>query len=407
MNSQKKTAFWIAGFLLAAASGFGAANGKPDGKSCVKQPCSRPACPSKPCCEPGPGAPNLMPAYNHPAPVQLVCGWDVWTDASFTYWQASQDNMEFGISDSQTQAQIDAVDTIVNGEVINQKFGFKPGFKIGGGMQYSYDNWDTAVEYTWFRGTNHKTEDAPSTEGSEIGFIYPLMGATALQAASGTFTTPRYSSASSKWTCNLDLVDALLGRWYYVGTKLTFHPVVGMRAAFIRQKLSNQYINSSEISSTDASEIDYVRTYLMQQNLNSWAVGFKTGLDMSWMLGEGIRLYGCGSGDILYTRYRQAKTVESSATTDAGVTTTLPFNNRQSGLGCLRPHLDLELGFGWSTYLDCNKWYLDCSAGYDFQVFFDQNMFRRYGDEVMVGNSVTAAGNLYLQGLNIQFALHY
>jgi hypothetical protein len=58
--------------------------------------------------------------------------------------------------------------------------------------------------------------------------------------------------------------------------------------------------------------------------------------------------------------------------------TVLETDTRQSDINTLRPHLDLEWGLGWGSYLDCHKWHVDISASYGFQIFWNQNMFRNW-----------------------------
>jgi hypothetical protein len=70
-------------------------------------------------------------------------------------------------------------------------------------------------------------------------------------------------------------------------------------------------------------------------------------------------------------------------------------------LNTLRTHLDLEFGIAWGSYFDNNNWHVDLSAGYGFQVFFNQNMFRWFASTYYgsVAQSVSPNGNLYMHGL--------
>jgi len=127
---------------------------------------------------------------------------------------------------------------------------------------------------------------------------------------------------------------------------------------------------------------------------NSWAIGPKFALDSNWVIGSGFRLFGNAEADVLYTRYTKL----SSDLKNTSVTFVPEVFTKQSSVGTLRTHIDLVTGLGWGTYIDCNNWYLDFSAGYEFQVFFDQNAFRFFSDNVMHGKSFAPNGNLYLQG---------
>lgn len=389
LNLLTKTTPWMVASLLVAASGFGQDNR-----------CCPPPKPKPQCCEPvkcekvcPPVCPiQLIPAYNHPAGIETRCSWDVWVDASFTYWQAIQDNMEVGIADVETDIA-NLGSQITNGKVIDMGFKYKPGFKVGAGIKFDHDDWDAHAEYTWFRSkVNVHSNGLEGDNVTTFAAIYPMVGMP-VELGGRLF-----DNVSSDWTCNMDIIDATMGRWYYVGTKLTFHPYAGARAQWIRQKFNTFYSN-------DNSVIDGIHTLGIRQKSNSWAIGPEVGLDMNWMIGEGFRLYTCGEGDILFTRYNRMSDEElflnPSLSISEGQRVTQRHVNR------VRAHLDLEMGFGWGTYLDCNNWYLDLSAGYGFQVFFDQNMFRNFVDDVSLGKSFAPNGNLYVHGLTATVALHF
>jgi hypothetical protein len=287
--------------------------------------------------------------------------------------------MELGLSNSTATAA-----TSIDASVINMDFNYKPGFKVGVGGYFDYDNWDLQLQYTWFHNTQKQSADAETP-----GQIIQSRGTPFLGGA-----TTQYASASQTWKLDMDIVDLDLGRWYYVGTKLTFRPSFGARAAWIGQKLETDYDN--------AVTADF---YDINKKSRSWAIGAKAGLDTNWMLGSGFRLYGCGEADLLFTKYTRA-TYSASHEDAAGVVTS-PVSVTQRRIYAVKPHLDLELGFGWGTYVDCNNWYMDFSAGYGFQVFFDQNMFRTFSDDTNQAISSMPSGNLYIHGLTATFKLDF
>ncbi len=372
LNLFTKTKPWMVVSLVAATSVFGKNNSQ---QSCPPKNCPQPTpptqtCPSDACCPAWP-TPVLNAAYNYPARVQTRCPWDIFFDASFVYWQPVLDNIELGIGNA-TSSPV----TNVNGDFINMDFDFKPGFKVGLGGNFDHDNWDVRFGYTWFHTTNSKSAVAPTN-----GVIIPSQGTPARQT--GTF-----ASASENWDLRMDILDFDLGRWYYVGTKLVFHPVVGVRADWIRQHLKTNYTSTSDRA-------------VVTQNSRSWALGPKIGLDTNWNVGMGFRFFGNSEADLLFTDYTD------SSFSETHTLTTHPFQTKQSNIYAVRPHFDLDLGLGWGTALDCNNWYMDFTVGYEFQVFFDQNMFRHFTDDQMVANSNMPNGNLYLQGLTASFKLDF
>lgn len=226
-----------------------------------------------------------------------------------------------------------------------------------------------------------------------------------------------YQFATEHWKLDMDIIDLDLGRWYYVGHKLTFRPSFGARAALIQQKVHISYTNGFAPYLVAVpgiiSEGFFVGNTDVYNRSHSWAVGPKAALETNWMLGCGFRLYGNGEADILYTRYSSLKEETSSVGNVVGIfDIILPFSfsltndttGTQTDADYLRTHLSLEMGFGWGTDLYRSKYYIDCSAGYEFQVFFDQNMFRH---DVTDPGSFIPNGNLYINGLITKVRLDF
>lgn len=419
MLNLTKTKPWMVASLLVATSVFGQSNAN---NSC-NPPCPppKPACPPASCCKPCPPPREPLPcptvaAYNAPARIETRCPWDVWVDASFIYWQPYQENMEpaAALNANVPSAFTNLVDGsfLDSGRVINQHTKFKPGFKVGLGMNFDYDSWDGHAEYTRF----HSTHSTSASAGSGV-YVPMLLSNTVYQrfqvlALAGTASVP--ASFSEKWRLNMDLIDVEMGRMYWVGTHLTFHPVVGARGGWINQKLTANYgaytiasVNAGALTASTASASMSYKTV-------SWCIGPRMGIETNWMLGgwgcnmscyEGFRFFSNGYADILYTRYNTREQGTVTATI-AGVTGTSSETYVQKRFNALRTHLDLEMGLGWGSYFDNNNWHIDLSAGYGFQVFFDQNMFRR-GPVPVLGNAMMPVGNLYIQGLTATARLDF
>lgn len=324
-------------------------------------------------------------AYDAPARIDTRCSWDMWIDASFIYWQPSQDNMEVAFNQTSSLLANPVTTTGPVGSYAQQSFDYTPGFKVGLGWAFDYhDNWDMAAEYTWLH-SNTTNSGAQTTGGT--GYLR-TWGIPQSTIDGGT---QAYNSFSSNWRVNFDIVDLNMGRWYYVGTDLTFRTFVGLRGAWIRQNHNVTYTNNGTVANTGV-----ILTNSVSDRLQSWAVGPEVGLSTKWMLGEGFRIYGNAEADLLYTDYTRISHSETSTTPSIGWAP----NTSNNHLGTVRPHMDLELGFGWGSYFDNNNWYIDLAAGYDFQVFFAQNMFSHPVSSIQVANKINA-GNLYLQGLTI------
>ena len=317
---------------------------------------------------------QLAAAYNAPARIDVRGSWDIYFTGGYIFWQPSEENLELGISNSSA-----TVGLPIDGNVVDMNFKYKSGFKAALGIFSDLDNWDALIEYTWLTGRHSSHSNGPTSGG-----IIPFWGHPANVASA-------IASGKSRWRLNLDFLDLNLGRSCYVGTRLIFRPFFGARGAWIDQKYTVTY--------TPSDDTDNV-PYQIRNTTTSWGVGPEIGLTTSWLLGYGVRLIGKAEGDLLFTRYnlriKEQKSTPSS---------TLAVNLRQKHIYYLRPHLDMELGLGWGTYLSNHNYHLDLSATYDFQVLWNQNMFRTFVDSTSVGKSLAPDGDLFLQGLtaNLRF----
>lgn len=380
---------WIVASLLVATSVFGQDKCPSPPKPCQPkpEPC-KPKCePCKPCepvcCKPHEMLPcPTIAAYNAPARIDTQCPWDVWVDASFIYWLPYQSNMnptaelDHGISGSPTVGDF-------NFHIIDLDYDFKPGFKVGLGMAFDHDNWDASIEYTRLHGSQHR-----SHTGANQVYLTEWMDSVT-SAAMGY----RPDSFNAHWRLNMDFLDVDMGRWFYSGTRLLMRPSVGIRAAWIDQSRHATYfhtVNTSLVGTT------HTKT-------DSWAIGPRAAIASNWLIGDGFRFYGNGSADILYTRYKMHS--DNSAQTSATAVVSTVY--KQNHINTLRTHLDLELGIGWGSYFDCNNWHFDLSAGYGFQVFFNQNMFPQTFGVANPLRITSVNGNLYVQGLTVTARLDF
>lgn len=419
MLNLTKTKPWMVASLLVATSVFGQSNNNSCNPPC---PPPKPACPPASCCKPCPPPRDPLPcptvaAYNAPARIETRCPWDVWVDASFIYWQPYQENMEPAAAlnaDPTSYAVLGDGSTLTQGKVINQHTKFKPGFKVGLGMNFDHDSWDGHVEYTRFHSTHH------TSAGVGSGVYVPMLLSNSVYnvfqvtGLAGSASVP--VAFSEKWKLNMDLIDVEMGRMYWVGTHLTFYPTVGARGGWINQQLTASYtaytitsVNAGTTASTTS-----VASALQKDKSTSWCIGPRMGIETNWMLGswgcnttcyDGFRFFGNGYADILYTRYN-TREIGTVTATIVGVTSTLTEKFGQKRINTIRTHLDFEMGIGWGSYFDNNNWHIDLSAGYGFQVFFDQNMFRR-GPIPTVGSNMMPLGNLYIQGLTATARLDF
>lgn len=317
----------------------------------------------------------LTPGYNASCRIETQGCIDAFVWGSFIYYQPIQENMELGVV-SDTKNALD----LVNGYVIDLDVDYKPGFKVGIGMNFSCDEWTSYLQYTWFRGTNRTTKSL-DPNNAQIA----LLPAWEIP----NFLAPQYNYGSEKWKLEMDLVDWNLARSYHVGQKLCFQSYVGLRFARIDQDLDVDYVN------TDPANFFIWPSTSIDQSSCSWGIGPQIGLNTNWSFCNGFRFYSIGEMDVLFTQYD----LKSTQTTEVTTANQIIVNYNDANF--LRLHTELALGLGWGCYFCCDSYHFDLSADYGFQVFFDQNMLRVPVSAQAIGKSTLPNGNLYLHGLTV------
>ncbi len=306
---------------------------------------------------------QMMAAYNAPARINVSETWDVYLTGSFIYWEAREKGLDFARLRSATP------DTY-RGKTVDMGFQYKPGFKVGMGIQmHKHDDWNIYAEYTRLDLSDH---NSCNDNGSATLVALWLNDST---------PTDSLSRAQATWKLNHNVVDVELGRPSYLGSRLVYAPFGSIRAFFIYQKLDAKYTNEKGIiRSNNKSE--------------AWAVGPRLGLKAKWLLGDGFYMYGNPAASLAFQRSK-FKIKQYSASAPA----TLIVDNHDH-TGYLTPNYDLGVGFGWQRYFMDKAVHFDLVAGYDFHYFHYQNEMRHQRD--LSDQFVDAdAGNLAMHGLTV------
>ena len=357
---------------------------------------------------------QMIPIYSAPARIDVRSSWDLYVTGKFLYWQAREENLEIGlISRNDAEGLFGstmpfATPYVNNMHIVNQQFTYRPGFKVGLGANLDNDNWDAYAEYTWFHSSttgrvNPLPPSTATTPPPNGEYLYPIQGAAAAMKLQIGTLPYFFQSATQSWHLKMDFADLSLARSYYSGTNLILRPYFGVRGAWIRQ-----HLNTAMNGNATSSEAEGRENASLHDSSVSWGVGPRLGFEGNWQIGQGIRLIGNGSSDILYTRYslhsNQQFSQHSTLPGEPPIRTNASLSQM---IDYLRAHAELELGFGWGSYFDNNKWHIDLAATYGFQLFWDQNMFRNFENFFMETKSFSPNGNLYIHGMTVSANLDF
>jgi hypothetical protein len=335
---------------------------------------------------------QMKKGYNHPARIDVKGSWDFYVSGSYIYWHPKENGLEIA-----REVNIPILDlpteTLTNHTFVHMDFDYHSGFKVGTGGNFERDNWCLDFEYTRLYITDHRSKTLTRTsESLATHYFVPFWN---VEKPSKVYY------ARGRWKLHFNVLDGVLGRSYYVGTKLSFKPYVGLRAGWINQKYRVNYTYTEEFP-TDVYTDSYLRTHCKSQ---SWLLGPRIGLDTNWHLGEGFRLFGNTAASLFYQRFK----------TDVEMVNKDLYNlidelrKIKEKEGYFNPNFEIALGLGWGSYFCNDNWHIDLLAAYEFHIFWDQNMMRKIGDYSSLDdiNSDPTPGDLILHGLTVSLTFDF
>ena len=321
-------------------------------------------------------------AYNASARTEVQSHSDLFFTGSFLYWYTSQEAMD--LANYNTEISGVTVQLPTSGETLKQHCEYKPGFKIGLGMNISSDQWAGLFEYTRF----HQSSVTSASPGDLRGGT-PIWVVTNWYTSDGFATPLNSESIASRWRVNVDLLDATLSRPFYQGRNWILLPYGGIRGAMITQnfRMSIQALNGSSLVAWDP--------LISHNHSSSRAIGPRLGMKGHWMIRGGLRFEGEAAGSVLFTRYSTVSHREDPFTIGQS-----PVAARFTNYNAVRPMAELKIGMGWGSYFVHRNYHLDFLATYDFNLLWRQNMMRALVDPLGI-NMSSAPGDLFLHGLSV------
>jgi hypothetical protein len=141
-------------------------------------------------------------------------------------------------------------------EMVPFNFDWKCGVRADFGYQFNDPNWDLSTIYT--RLSTHQVQHSPAHRGQSL-------------VASGLPGATLETSAEAKWSLSFNVIDLDLARSYFLRPRLSVHPRIGLRTAWIHQRDQEQYFYS-------ASSV----THLLKYKTSTAGVGLLGGTELRW-----------------------------------------------------------------------------------------------------------------------------
>jgi hypothetical protein len=296
--------------------------------------------------------------------------------ASFLYWHAQQDYMDIAKTGPNIEKNPLCGFSYTKAKEIDLNPSFRPAVKVGASLGFDHTNWKLLADYTYFESSTSKSREQPSDGFLFVKWIQPnLISNNASQ------------KVKAKWELEMNVLNTQVGRSFYFGSTLSLLPYLGIATAWIEQDLSNHLTLLNPI----------VTQLKIHDKSHAFEIGPRLGISANYNFFRQLGISANIAGEILYAHYgvsTKQRSLDNSAIY-------ISANNHFS-----RANAEFEIyaGLYYRACFGKKKKYLKAEVGYDFQVWWAQNMIRWYNDLTYIA---TPVGNLYLQGLRVSLNLGF
>jgi len=285
------------------------------------------------------------------------------------YWHAKVGATEYAYTDRDRQSDLGSILLPpLNGRVKDQGFGWEWGLRLGLGRYFSHDDWDVKLTYTWYQA-----DDSTSVFKREPSSVISLRIADIAP----------FSHAKSHYDLNYNNVNVELGREYFMSSKVSVRPQIGVKSSWIYEKQQVHY-TLPQIPDFDGSG----HIVKVKDKDILWGIGPRMGVMVNGYIGDGFSLYASLDGALLYSYSRASYVMHADANA-----TTIGDDFRihlRSKSHLFMPNVQAMLGIIWETYINEKRQHITLGAGYEAEYFWRANQALMV-DDTFAPNFVTPA----------------
>lgn len=293
---------------------------------------------------------------------------------SFIYWKARQDYMDVALTAPNVSQNGCCGFSFGCGRVLELDGGFHPGFRGGASFGFHNTDWKVLADYTYFHNTISKSKRAPEHGFLFVKWIQPNL-----------ISNNASSRMHTEWDLKINALNSHIGKIFFFGSKLSILPYWGIATVWIDQEFTNRL------------DLLFPETRLKVKNESSaFLIGPRMGASANYEFLPRFGLAANLAGEIFYGHYDIS--LKQKSPTDATV-----FASSSNTFSRNNPEVEMYAGLYYRQCLS-KRIYLKAEIGYDFQVWWNQNLLRWYNDITYVA---TPIGNLYFQGLRISLNLGF
>ena len=327
--------------------------------------------------------------YSSAAP-PFKSGWGIIAFGDWLYWRANEEGLNYAVQSLEFAGRgfgPGIATRGIDGKVHHISPGYHSGFRIGASAVLPWDKWDLQLYWTSY----HNDSDS-SVKQKPLQVAWPIL--------LNINNIPLALSAKADWKIHFNVLDLELGRSFFVAKHLSIRPFIGFEAAWIKQNLNADYFNITLFQFGQVFPGDDISS----RTRNHFSgYGLRGGLNTKWPLFWGISLMGNVSFSLLCSDFdisQYEKNIHGS-----------PRTSLKDDLHLTSQSLQMFAGICWEWQFMKNRCYFNLHAGWEQQIWFDQNQMNIFLNDsslrANVGNTINQQGDLTLSGLTLGAAFGF
>lgn len=314
-------------------------------------------------------SPKLLNPSGRP---QVKNGANLFITADYLLWKATEQNLNYA---SNVLDSVSVGANVPKGKIFSVKFNCQSGFRLGLGYNLGHDQWDTSLEWTWFK------DNGSGTATSSAHRIFSTIASPVFNQLISS------EKAKSDLKLHLNLLDWDLGREFYTSKHLTVRPFGGLRTGWVNQNWKTDYFNPAIFQLVSLSK------FQVKLKQDFWGIGLRGGLDTEWNLISGLSIYGNGALSLLYGFFKDVRLEESLSNAGVKGRNLYGVNSKR----CEQAITELQLGLRWDQMFSHDRFHVRVQTGWEHMMFFDHNHLFLFLDPFSA-NLSEYGGNLSFQG---------
>ncbi len=283
----------------------------------------------------------------------------------FIYWTAHQDNIEIAYSTN---------GNTVEGKVYRVDESWNPGFKVMSGLDFCNYGWDFIAQYTWYRSNDNK-KSFETPDDLVVYDSYWFVNRPMNQATRTILQT------EARWALHLNVIDLEIGKPILFGDHFNLRPQMGLKGVWNKQTYHLDYSGFSSLPPSN--------DYSSSNDLKSWGVGIRGGIESSWRIVDEFSLFGTFALTALWEGFKAKRFDYNLTEMDSHVFLRDQFH-------MIEGIYEWMLGMRWETSWSNESYHFSFQAAWEAQKWDDQNRFIGVPGAIKHGN-----GDLTFQGLTL------